>query len=193
MTTLPTLKQAAVALALVGCTILAAASSAAAPHTIRLAVGGVPPTGAQASIAHPGVRALQAVTMRLYPVAPARVHGTALLTAVDGGTRVVLDVRGLPPGARAVSVLHGGTCSHFGASVTVVVALRAGTTGQARAIGRLLFHGRENVRLSVLTDGDHVMVITRGAQVLACGTIPRTPAHARPAQANARPGMQRPT
>jgi hypothetical protein len=123
MTTLPTLKQAR--LALVGCTILAAASSGAAPHTIRLAVGGVPPTGAQASIAHPGVRALQTVTMRLYPVAPARVHGTALLTAVDGGTRVVLDVRGLPPGARAVSVLHGGTCSHFGASVTVIAVLRA--------------------------------------------------------------------
>jgi YVTN family beta-propeller protein len=176
MTTLPTLKQAG--LALVGCTILAAARSGAAPHTIRLAVGGVPPTGAQASIAHPGVRALQTVTMRLYPVAPARVHGTALLTAVDGGTRVVLDVRGLPPGARAVSLLHGGTCSHFGASVTVVVALRAGTTGQARATGRLLFHGRENVRLSVLTDGDHVMVITRGAQVVACGTIPRMPSPA---------------
>jgi YVTN family beta-propeller protein len=89
-----------------------------------------------------------------------------------------LDVRGFPPGARAVSVLHGGTCSHFGASVTVVVALRAGTTGQARATGRLLFHGRENVRLSVLTDGDHVMVITRGAQVVACGTIPRMPSPA---------------
>src|SRR2546423_701129 len=100
--------------------------------TAALAVGLVPPTGAQASIAHPGVRALQTVTMRLYPVASARVHGTALLTAVDGGTRVGLDVRGLPPGARAVSLLHGGTCSHFGASVTVVVALRGGTPGQAR-------------------------------------------------------------
>jgi hypothetical protein len=136
------------------------------------------------------------MTMPLQPVAPARVHGMVTLTAVGAGTRVVVDVRGLPPGARAQSVLHAGTCAnlaHLSASMTVVVALRASATGRARTSGRLLFHGRENVRLAVLTDGDHVMVITRGAQVLACGTIPRTPAHARPAQANARPGMQRPT
>src|SRR5205085_11972904 len=93
-----------------------------------------------------------------------------------GPGRVVLDVRGLPPGARALSALHGGTCSHFGLSTTVVVALRADATGRARATGRLLFHGKQNIRLSVLTDGDHVLVIVLDGHIVACGTFPRASA-----------------
>ncbi|HKC73106.1 MAG TPA: hypothetical protein VKF37_02765 [Chloroflexota bacterium] len=144
--------------------------------SLSLAVGVVQPAGTQASVAHPVALASQTVTMRLQPVAPARAHGTATLTAVGAGTRVVLDVRGLPPRARALSALHGGTCSHFGLSTTVVVALRADATGRARAAGRLLFHGKQNIRLSVLTDADHVLVIVLAGHIVACGTFPRASA-----------------
>ena len=75
-----------------------------------------------------------------------------------------------------LSALHGGTCSHFGLSTTVVVALRADATGRARAAGRLLFHGKQNIRLSVLTDADHVLVIVLAGHIVACGTFPRASA-----------------
>jgi hypothetical protein len=142
---------------------------------LSLSLGALPPAGAHAGGVPLGALAPQThtVTMRLSPVAPARVHGTAMLTAIRAGTRVVVDVRGLPPGARALSALHGGTCSHFGLSTTVVVALRADATGRARATARLLFHGRQDIRLAVLTDGDHVIVIFLDAHLVACGTIPR--------------------
>jgi hypothetical protein len=147
--------------------------------SLSVAVGVVQPAGAQASVAHSVALAPQTIIMRLQPVAPARVHGTVTLTAVGAGTRVVVDVRGLPPGARAQSFLHAGTCAnlaHLSASMTVVVALRASATGRARATGRLLFHGRENIRLSVLTDGDHVIVIVLDGHIVACGPFPRASA-----------------
>src|SRR3954451_3237654 len=89
--------------------------------SLSLAVGVVQPAGVQASVAHSVALASQTMTMRLQPVAPARVRGTATLTAVGAGTRVVVDVRGLPPGANAQSLLHAGTCAniaHLSASAT---------------------------------------------------------------------------
>jgi ribosomal 50S subunit-associated protein YjgA (DUF615 family) len=76
-------------------------------------------------------------------------------------------------------LLHAGTCAnlaHLTASMTVVVALRASVTGRARATERLLFHGRENIRLSVLTDGDHAIVIVLDGHIVACGAFPRASA-----------------
>lgn len=39
-----------------------------------------------------------------------RVVGTAILTGVSGGVRILLEVRGLPPGLKAVHIHEGGQC-----------------------------------------------------------------------------------
>ena len=88
-----------------------------------------------------------------------------------------LDVSGVPPGARAEARIHYGTCSdlaHLSASSASLPNLRANAKGRARATGRVLTAmQRQNVRLAVLADGHHVIVIVLpGRGLVACGTIP---------------------
>jgi hypothetical protein len=119
------------------------------------------------------------VRVRLHPVGGGQVHGTVTLTAAGGGTRVSLDVSGLPPRARAAALIHYGTCSdlaHLSASFASLPPLRANAKGRARAAGRALPLARPslNVRLSVLADGHHAIVIVLpGKGLVACGTIPQ--------------------
>jgi hypothetical protein len=103
------------------------------------------------------------------------VSGTATLAAAGRGTRVFLDVSGLAPGARAVGRLHAGaTLARLSASFSLLPTLRADATGKAKAAGRLLFQGREDVRLSAVADARHVIVIALGGRVAAYGVIPRS-------------------
>lgn len=126
----------------------------------------VPQTGAAARA--------PAVSISLEPVAGGQVRGGATLAADRGGTRVQLAVAGLPRGASAAVRLHAGACSdldRLSASSALLARLTAGP-GRAHAATRVRFRGSEEVPLSALTDGEHVIVVAVGGRVVACGTIP---------------------
>jgi hypothetical protein len=119
------------------------------------------------------VLAQEAVTVRLDPVGKSGVNGTATLTAVGDGTYVALDIKGLAPGADARTTMHANTCAMPSASFAALPDLQADATGRATATGSVLFHGMENVELVGMADGDHIIAIQAGGQVVACGVIPK--------------------
>jgi hypothetical protein len=124
-----------------------------------------------------GVRAARgqelATTFPLLPVAESGVRGTAAVAALgEGGSLLAVAVAGLEPGARYQSTLHAGTCEQPSASFTDLVLLEADAAGAATAIGPVRFRGVEDIPLSVLTDGDHSIMLTGAGGVVACGRIP---------------------
>lgn len=116
--------------------------------------------------------AQEAVTVQLDPVGESGVSGTATLTAAGEGTDVTLDVDGLAAGAEAQATMHAGTCAMPGASFATLPDLTADETGAATATGSVLFRGTESVALATMADGEHVIAIHVGEQVVACGVIP---------------------
>jgi hypothetical protein len=127
------------------------------------------------------VVAQEAVTVRLDPMGESGVSGTATLIAAGDGTNVTLDIKGLASGADARATMHAGTCAMPSASFAVLPDLKADATGRATATGSVLFHGTENVALATMADGEHIIAIQAGGQVVACGVIPKlTPASAPP-------------
>lgn len=128
----------------------------------------------------PGMAVAQeAVTLELSPVGESGVSGTATLTAAGDGTEVTLEVQGLAPGADARASMHAGTCAVPSASFAALPDLQADASGRATATGLVLFRGTENVALATMADGEHVIIVRSGGQVVACGTIPvLTPASA---------------
>jgi hypothetical protein len=118
------------------------------------------------------IMAQQAVTVQLDPVGESGVTGTAILIAAGDGTNVELHIKGLAPGADARSTMHAGTCAMPSASFAALPDLKADTTGTAMGTGAVLFRGTENVSLAIMTDGEHIIAIQSGGQVVACGVIP---------------------
>ena len=126
--------------------------------------------------------AQQVVTAQLSPQGGSGVSGTATFTAagdvahaprLEDATQVSLQVSGLPPGASAQSSLHAGTCATPSASAAMLPNLMADAMGRATASGFVLFRGAENVAFTIVADGSHVVSVTSGGRVLACGAIPR--------------------
>ncbi len=126
--------------------------------------------------------AQQAVTAQLSAQGGSGVTGTATFTAagdvahaprLDDATEVALVVSGLPPGASAQASVQAGTCATPGASAAMLPSLTADAGGRATASGFVLFRGAENVAFSTVADGGHVVSITSGGRVVACGAIPR--------------------
>src|SRR3712207_7292125 len=70
-------------------------------------------------------------------------------------------------GIRDIGVTGVQTCA-----LPILPSLTADSTGKANASGLVLFRGRENVAFSTVTDGDHIINITSGGRVVACGAIP---------------------
>lgn len=122
-----------------------------------------------------GGRAPQQVVVPLSGVGGASVRGTAILTAQNDGTQIILDVTGLPAGATAETRLHAGTCAQMSSSAAQLPDLRADASGQARATGQVLFRGTEPVALSTLLDGSRVITVTLSGPatnvLVACGSI----------------------
>jgi len=118
------------------------------------------------------VMAQEVVTVQLDPVGESGVSGTASLMAVGDGTQVELDIKGLAPSVDARGSMHAGTCAMLSASFAALPDLKADETGYAKATGSVLFHGTENVALATMADGEHIIAIQAGGQVVACGTIP---------------------
>jgi hypothetical protein len=140
-------------------------------NRLRVALVAVAALAALAAVATAG--AGTKVTVRLAPVDGWSVRGTVILTGVGAGTRAVLDVKGLPDGARAVSRLHAGTAlDGLSASFAPLPKLRADEAGRARASGRILFQGREPVALADVADAEHVIVVALQGEVVAYGVVP---------------------
>ncbi|MFB0537022.1 MAG: hypothetical protein ACETWR_18835 [Anaerolineae bacterium] len=118
------------------------------------------------------VIAQEAVTVRLDPMGESGVSGTVTLIAAGDGTNVELDIKGLAPGADARATMHAGTCAMPSASFAALPDLKADATGRATATGSVLFHGTENVALTTMADGEHIIAIQQAGQVVACGVIP---------------------
>ena len=152
-----------------------------APPPYLRALGVVLTVAALLAAAGPAL-AQQAVTAQLSAQGGSGVSGTATFTAagdvahaprLEDATQVSLQVNGLPPGASAQSSLHAGTCATPGASAAMLPSLTADATGRATASGFVLFRGAENVAFTTVADGGHVVSVTSGGRVVACGAIPR--------------------
>jgi LPXTG-motif cell wall-anchored protein len=113
-----------------------------------------------------------AVIVQLEPMAESGVSGAATLSAAGDGTNVAIDVKGLAPGADARSTLQANTCAMPSASFAALPDLKADATGRATATGAVLFRGA-NVALATMADGEHIIAIHAGGQIVACGVIPR--------------------
>jgi Cu/Zn superoxide dismutase len=118
------------------------------------------------------VMAQEVITAQLDPVGDSGVSGTATLIAAGDGTNVELDIKGLTPGADARSAMHAGTCAMPSASFAALPNLKPDATGRATATGSVLFRGTEDVALATMADGEHIIAIQAGGQVVACGVIP---------------------
>jgi hypothetical protein len=116
--------------------------------------------------------AQEEVTVQIDPVGDSGVGGTATLVAADGGTNVTLDIRGLAAGADAQATMHAGSCAMPSASFSALPDLKADPYGGAKATGSVLFRGTEKVPLATMADGEHIIAIQSGGQVVACGVIP---------------------
>jgi hypothetical protein len=118
------------------------------------------------------VVAQEMVTVQLDPVGGSGVSGTATLVAADDGTHVALDIKGLARGAEARATMHANTCAMPSASFAALPGLKAGATGRATATGSVLFHEMD-VALAIMADGEHIIAIHAGGQVVACEVIPK--------------------
>jgi len=123
--------------------------------------------------------AQEAVTVQLDPVGESGVSGTATLTAAGEGTDVALDIKGLAPGADARATMQANTCAMPSASFATLPNLKADATGRATAKGSVLFH-ETNVALATMADGEHIIAIQAGGQVVACGVIPKLTSNVAP-------------
>lgn len=128
----------------------------------------------------PGMAVAQeAVPVQLDPVGGSGVSGTATLVAAGDGTHVALDIKGLAPGAGARATMHANTCAMPSASLAALPDLKADAIGRATATGSVLFHDMD-VALAIMADGEHIIAIHAGGQVVACGLIPRLPSGSPP-------------
>ena len=110
-------------------------------------------------------------TIRLHARPGSTVAGSATVGASGPGTLVLLDLHGLAPGSGVRSLLHAGTCAHFGASFAAIVTATANAKGAVHSRGHVRFHGLP-VDYSTIADGSHVITIVSGSRVVACGVIP---------------------
>ena len=110
-------------------------------------------------------------TIRLHSRPGSTVAGSATVGSSGAGTLVLLDLHGLAPGSGVRSLLHAGTCAHFGASFAAIVTATANAKGAVRTRGHVSFHGMP-VDYSTIADGGHVITVVSRSRVVACGVIP---------------------
>jgi len=122
------------------------------------------------------------VDVQLDAVGDSGVSGTARLTVAGEATEVSLDISGLDPNAEAQASLHAGTCDAPSASFSALPNLTADANGNASATGSVLFQGSENVAFQTVADGEHIISISSGGQVVACGVIPAVASVQQPSQ-----------
>ncbi len=128
------------------------------------------------------VLAQDRVDVPLSAVGNSGVSGDATLVASGEATEATLNVTGLPANAEAQASVHAGTCEMPSASFSALPNLTADASGAATVTGPVLFQGSENVALATITDGQHIISIQSGGQMVACGVIPNWAAVQGPSQ-----------
>ena len=113
-------------------------------------------------------------TAVLKPVAGSGVYGSASFAPWQSGTVATLVVRRLRPGASAEARLYAGTSlARLSASFTRLPILVANRRGAARAHGRVLYRGTDDVAFEDVADGEHSVVVISRGRIVAFGVIPR--------------------
>jgi hypothetical protein len=128
------------------------------------------------------VLAQDRVDVPLEAVGSSGVSGDATLVASGEATEATLTVTGLAPNTEAQASMHAGTCDMPSASFSALPNLTADAGGAASATGAVLFQGSQDVALATMTDGQHIIQIQAGGQVVACGVIPNWAAVQGPSQ-----------
>ena len=99
------------------------------------------------------------------------VTGSAVVAAKSDGTRVTLTLYGLAPKSAVRALLNAGTCAKPSASFTLIVSAKATAAGGVSSAAQLALGGKQ-VSFFDVADGEHVIRITAGSQVVACGAVP---------------------
>jgi hypothetical protein len=120
------------------------------------------------------VVAQEEITAQLDPVGDSGVSGTATLIAAGDGSNVELVIKGFSPGLDARSAMHAGTNTIPSASFAALPDLKADATGRTTATGSVLFRGTENIKLATMADGEHIIAIQAGGQIVARAVIPNS-------------------
>jgi hypothetical protein len=109
----------------------------------------------------------------LYALDHSKITGMATLTPVGLGTSAHLVVNGLGPHSPARALLHEGTCTHHGPSTATVGFGRADGTGVLRTTTAQILSRSLPLAVQEIADGKHVIAVSVGARVVACGRVPR--------------------
>ncbi len=107
------------------------------------------------------------VTVELKALNDSRESGKATLTAVDGKTKVVIDLTGAPEGVAQPAHVHQGTCENLGGPKYPLEAVKNGKSETTI-----------DAKLSDLTTGDFAINVHKSekeiATYVACGDIPKS-------------------
>ncbi|MBI3965860.1 MAG: hypothetical protein HY329_09515 [Chloroflexi bacterium] len=118
-------------------------------------------------------RPLPTVRIQLQPAGDSSVSGVVTLAALlEGETRYELELAGLESGAAYGVLLHAGNLDLPSASVNLVTTVTADAAGRANASGLVRFRGTEDIPLTILADGHHVITVVGTGQPVAVGAIP---------------------
>ena len=99
------------------------------------------------------------------------VSGSAVVAAKSDGTRVTLTLYNLAPKAVVRAFLHAGTCAKPSASLATIVSTKATAAGGVSTAAQLVLGGKP-VSYFDIADGDHLITISAGSRVVACGAVP---------------------
>jgi len=109
----------------------------------------------------------------LYALDHSKITGLATLAPAGLGTSARLVVNGLGPHSPARALLHEGTCTHHGPSTAIVGAGRADGTGVLRTTRAQILSHALPLAVGSIADGKHVIAVSVGTRVVACGRVPR--------------------
>ena len=105
------------------------------------------------------------------------VHGAVSFVSAssNGATSAAVIVHGLPATARVDVRLHSGrSLDRVSASSTALPSGQATPTGSFRAYGPVRFRTGNEVHLSDVADGAHMILVYAGDQLVAYAHIPRS-------------------
>jgi hypothetical protein len=111
--------------------------------------------------------ASQTVTVQLGAVNNSGESGKATLTAMDGKTKVVIDLMGAPEGVAQPAHIHQGNCENLGGPKYPLEAVKNGKSETTI-----------DAKLSDLTAGDFAINVHKSEKEIsihvACGDVPKS-------------------
>ncbi|MGB7290802.1 MAG: CHRD domain-containing protein [Thermodesulfobacteriota bacterium] len=124
-------------------------------------------TLASSKVAGEEAAASEAVTVEFKALNNSGESGKATLTPVDGKTKVVIDLTGVPEGVPQPAHIHHGTCEKLGGPAYPLEAVQNGKSETT-----------VDAKLSDLTTGDFAINVHKSEEEIstyvACGDIPKS-------------------